>query len=298
MPVTRRSKTNDITNSEMSRPVTRSSASSPIISIHSDTQSDSDFQPLPNVRNAIFPPRRSLRKRVFVEIDSSDADSMKGGSTPSTTSLNTVDSSRKKGKGKAINSFASLSSFSNLVETDNNTPASSVSGDFGTIKIDSDADEIDVISVADENENDRDSEIDLIDGDGDYLANARNLTMGSSDEESSTPLREVINRYPKRRREGILSRIRKVLSSQQDLDSEEDEDFVAAQDENVDIDTDETMDNVLDGSDVGDTDSSLDESNTPLFNRSRAQRRRPIRAPRGRARRNRAIMPQKTWVSI
>jgi hypothetical protein len=177
MPVTRRSQSKTSSKFDLTDADTKSSASSPIII---DDVTDSDFQPLPKFDNGMSAMARRSRalKRTITEIDSSDVESIKEESTSTTQSLIMPTSRRKKGKGKASDTLTISSS--GPMESEY-TPATSVSDDFGTIKVDSDDD------------NDLGEEIVRIDDDDTYesleIESGSESNVGSSSgEESSTPL--------------------------------------------------------------------------------------------------------------
>ncbi|KAI8580767.1 hypothetical protein K450DRAFT_208493 [Umbelopsis ramanniana AG] len=189
MPVTRRSQSKAPLKSDLTDADTKSSASSSIII---DDVTDNDFQPLPKLPIGMSAMTRRSRalKRTITEIDSSDVESIKEEVTTTTQSLIVPTSRRKKGKEKASDSLTISSS--GPMESEY-TPATSVSDDFGTIKVDSDDDidqEEDIVLI-DDDESDEPFEI--------QSASEPNVDS-SSGEESSTPLRARTSRQGGRRR--------------------------------------------------------------------------------------------------
>ncbi|CAO3665234.1 unnamed protein product [Umbelopsis ramanniana] len=208
MPVTRRSQSKAPSKSDLTDSETKSSTSSPIVV---DDVTDSDFQPLPKFDRAMSVMTRRSRalKRTITEIDSSDVESIKAESTSTTQSLVLPTGRRKKGKEKASDALTISSSGPMEPEY---TPATSVSDDFGTIKVDSDGDAVqdEDIVLIDDDETDEPFEIE-----SDSETNA----VSSSGEESSTPLWSRTSRQGGRRR--IPTRSTAVESEElQALDSD------------------------------------------------------------------------------
>lgn len=189
MPVTRRSQSTALSKSNTTDSETKSSTSSSIIV---DDVTDSDFQPLPKFDRAMSVMTRRSRavKRTITEIDSSDAESIKEESTSTTQSLALPTGRRKKGKEKATDALTISSS--GPIEPEY-TPATSVSDDFGAVKVDSeeDADQAEDIVLIDDDESDEPFEIE---------SGSETNDVSSSDEESSTPLWSRTSRQGGRRR--------------------------------------------------------------------------------------------------
>lgn len=208
MPVTRRSQSKAPSKSNPTDSETKSSTSSPIVV---DDVTDSDFQPLPKFDRAmsVMTRRSKALKRTITEIDSSDVESIKEESTSTTQSLVLPTGRRKKGKEKASDALTISSSGPMEPEY---TPATSVSDDFGTIKVDSDEDAVqdEDIVLIDDDETDEPFEIE---------SGSETNAVSSSGEESSTPLWSRTSRQGGRRR--IPTRSTAVESEElQALDSD------------------------------------------------------------------------------
>lgn len=289
MPVTRRSQAKFSSNAEISRRTTRSSVSSPSITLLSDDQTDSDFQRLANVRNRVQPPRKRAIKRTLADLDLSDADSVKEESTASTPSLSTASSSRRKGKAKAEDSFTSLSNFSTVVDT----PASSVSDNFGSFKIDSDVEDLVMISVDGDDTDDSAFKID--DDETDDSIDV--FTLSDSDNSDySTPLSE--------RRANVRNRIlprQPAASSSSSQERRANGSIPQPQPNEIIPQADDSLP-VEAANDDSDSDRSVDQSATPLSHRARLQQRRRLlhrRRQAARSQRNRRpVLERKSWVSI
>ncbi|GAB5588326.1 DNA repair protein rad16 [Umbelopsis nana] len=286
MPVTRRSQAKFSSNAEISRRTTRSSVSSPSITLLSDDQTDSDFQRLPNVRNRVQPPRKRAIKRTLADLDLSDADSVKEESTASTPSLSTASSSRRKGKAKAEDSFTSLSNFSTVVDT----PASSVSDNFGSFKIDSDVEDLVMISVDGDDTDDSAFKID--DDETDDSIDV--FTLSDSDNSDySTLLSErranVRNRMLQRQpaASSSSSQGRRANGS---IPQPQPNEIIPQADDSLPAEA---------ANDDSDSDRSVDQSATPLSHRARLQQRRRLlhrRRQAARSQRNRRpVLERKSW---
>lgn len=254
MPVTRRSQAEASVKSESASPSTtrrssRLSTSTPsTIEIVDDSD---DFQPDLNLNG------RTLRKRKAAEVESSDVETIIDLSSAS-ESPSILSGSRRKGKGKANPIFTSSSSLNTLLDVEN-TPATSVSDDYETIKVDSDVEDV-KMEVIEDDDSDNSFRVDVVDDDSDDVESVISLHSDSDAEEDDTPLSV---RAVNTRRSTANSRRRRTTTGT--------------------------------GSESG---SSNDESGTPLAERSRIQVQRTLQRARARrARAARRSEPQKSWVS-
>lgn len=252
MPVTRRSQAEASVKSESASPSTtrrssRLSTSTPsTIEIVDDSD---DFQPDLNLNG------RTLRKRKAAEVESSDVETIIDLSSAS-ESPSILSGSRRKGKGKANPIFTSSSSLNTLLDVEN-TPATSVSDDYETIKVDSDVEDV-KMEVIEDDDSDNSFRVDVVDDDSDDVESVISLHSDSDAEEDDTPLSV---RAVNTRRSTANSRRRRTTTGT--------------------------------GSESG---SSNDESGTPLAERSRIQVQRTLQRARARrARAARRSEPQKSW---
>jgi hypothetical protein len=252
MPVTRRSKPEASVKIEsiippVARRSSRLSSSTPdMIGIVDHAE---DFQP--DLKRNV----RTLGKRKAAEVETSDVETIIDLSS-SSASPSISSGRQRKGKGKANQIFNSSSSLNTMLDTES-TPATSVSDEYETIKIDSDIEAIQT-EVIDDDDSEDSFRIEVVDDDSDDSVSVVSLPSDSDAEEDDTPLSV---RASNTRRTTGTSRRRRTNRSHSE------------------------------------SGSSNDESGTPLAERSRAQVQRTLQRARARrARAARRSEPQKSWV--